>query len=159
MRTALTDRDAANFRAAVLAGFACAVIGTKIILEFAAAIDPVDGCAVAADALFQHGADRVVQRFSLFCRDRTRCAQWMKFRDVQGFVGVDVAEPGEEPLIEQQRFELALFTLQCTVKPSRSEVFAKRFGSESAEDFGGVCHEPHAPELTRIVERQRLVAG
>ena len=71
MRAALTDRDAANFRAALLAGFAFAVVHPKIILEFATAIDPVYGCAVTADAFFQHSADRVVQRFSLFRRDRT----------------------------------------------------------------------------------------
>lgn len=71
MRAALTDRDAANFCTAVLTWFVFAVVYAEIILELTAAIDPVYGCAAAADALVQHRADRVMQRFRLLRRDRT----------------------------------------------------------------------------------------
>ena len=69
MRASLTDENAFDFRAAMFAGFAFAVVHAKIILEFSAAIDPVYGCAVTADAFVQHLADRVMQTFSLFRRD------------------------------------------------------------------------------------------
>lgn len=81
----------------------------------------------------------------------------MKFRDVEGFVGVDVAQPGEKRLVEQQRLELAMFFVQRGVKPLRSEVLAEGFGSEDAEEFLWVYHEPHASELACIVEYQRPV--
>lgn len=71
MRTALTNSDSFDLRAAIQTRLSFAVVGSKIILELSAAIYPIYGCAVAADALFQHSADRVMQRFSLFRRDRT----------------------------------------------------------------------------------------
>ena len=70
MCSALTNCDAYDFYAAVFTGLAFAVVGSKMVLEFSAAIDPVDGRAVAADAFAQHLADRIAQTFSLFRRDR-----------------------------------------------------------------------------------------
>ena len=61
MCSALTNCDAYDFYAAVFTGLAFAVVGSKMVLEFSAAIDPVDGRAVAADALGQHHADRFMQ--------------------------------------------------------------------------------------------------
>ena len=58
MCAALTDCDARNLCAAVLARFSFTVVHPKIVLEFSAAIDTVDGCAVAADAFVQHLAYR-----------------------------------------------------------------------------------------------------
>lgn len=70
MRSTLTDRDAFDRCAAVFTRFSFAVVHPKIVLEFSATVDPVDGRAVAADAFLQYVADRVMQTFSLFRRDR-----------------------------------------------------------------------------------------
>ena len=68
MCAALTNDDSLNLRAADGAGFALTVVHPKIILILTAAIDPVDGGAVAADAFLQHLADRFAQRLSLLRR-------------------------------------------------------------------------------------------
>jgi len=135
MCAALTDNKPYDFCVAYRARFSCAIIHAEMILEFAAAIDPVNGCAVAADAFLQYGTDRFMQRLSLFRRYRIGCGDWMQFRDVQCLVGVDIAQPGEKRLVEEQWLKLAVLFMQCGVKPLWRKALAQRFGSEFAEYF------------------------
>ena len=111
MRPALAYDQPLDLRAANRAGLSLAVVHPEIILEFAAAIDPVNGRAVAADAFLQNLTDRFMQRLSLLLRHRIRHSQRMQFRDVQRLVRVDVAQPGKEALVEEQGLELAAFLL------------------------------------------------
>src|SRR6185503_6634279 len=82
----------------------------------------------------------------------------MQFRHVQCLIGVDVAEPGDERLIEQQRFELALFLLECVVKPGRRKFLAKRFRPEPAQHLRRIRRQPDAPKLARVIKYQRLIS-
>ena len=91
MCTALTDDDPFDLCAAVGTGFAFTIIHPKVILEFSAAIDPVNGCAVSPDAFPEDFADRFAQRLGLTLRHRIRCGERMQFGEVQRLVGVDVA--------------------------------------------------------------------
>ena len=75
MCAALTNNNALNFRSAHRTGFAFTIIDPKIVLKFAAAINPVYGGAIAANPFFQNFADRSVQRFGLFDRYGIRNSQ------------------------------------------------------------------------------------
>ena len=66
MCATLPNDDFLNLRAADRAGCAFTVVHPKIILELAAAISPINGCAVATDASPQDLPDRFMQRLSLF---------------------------------------------------------------------------------------------
>jgi hypothetical protein len=116
---ALSNRNAFDLRAADGAWFSFPVIDSKMVLEFTAAIDPIDGRSIAADAFAQDLADRIMQSLSLFRRYRIGRGQWMQFRDMQGFIRVNVAQTCNECLIEQQRLELAMFGMQGGVEPVR----------------------------------------
>ena len=66
MRAALPNDKFLNLRAAHETRFSFTIIHPKIILEFSAAIRPVYGCAITADAFPQNLLDRFMQRSSLF---------------------------------------------------------------------------------------------
>lgn len=157
MGAPLTDDEPDDLCATGGAGFSCAVIHPKMVLEFTAAIDPINGSAVATDTFPQYFADRFMQRLSLFRRYRIGRGAWMQFCNVQNFIGVNVAQPGEERLIEKQRLELAVFAVQCSVQPLRGKFPAERFRSESAEHFIWIGCEPHTSEFTRVIEDERSV--
>ena len=78
----------------------------------------------------------------------------MQFRHVQGFIRVDVAQPGEEGLIEEQWFELTLFIMKCSVQPLWCKFLAEGFRTQPAKYFLNVGCQPHAPKFTGIVECQ-----
>ena len=101
MCAALTDNDTLDLCATDGTGFSFTIIHPKMILIFTAAIDPIYGCAVSADAFLQNFADRFMQRSGLFHRDGIGGGQRMQFRDVQCFIGIDVAQPGKKCLVEQ----------------------------------------------------------
>jgi hypothetical protein len=58
MGTALSNDNSLNFCSAHRARFSFPIIHSKIILEFAAAINPIDGGPFAANSFFQNPADR-----------------------------------------------------------------------------------------------------
>ena len=60
MCAALTNDDPFDARPADRTGLSGAVIHSKVILIFTAAIDPVEGGAVPAYAFFQDATDRLV---------------------------------------------------------------------------------------------------
>ena len=63
-----------------------------------------------------------------------RRGQRVDFGQVQRFVGVDIAHPGQEGLVQQERFDLALFLLQAFVKQLRAlKSGIERFRAQPAE--------------------------
>src|SRR3990172_2422396 len=97
MRAALPDDDPADRHAAHRARLPVTLVNPEVILEVAAAVDPVDTGAVVAQAGPQAPDLVVVQRVAP--------PQRMDPRPVQGFVGVDVPHAGDEGLIEEQRLQ------------------------------------------------------
>jgi len=61
MGAPLTDDKFLNGRTANRTGLAFAIVHTEMVLELAAAIDPIEARAVAADGLPQNGLDRFVE--------------------------------------------------------------------------------------------------
>jgi hypothetical protein len=60
MRTALTNNNPFDVRPTGGTGLSGTIIDTEIILEFTAAIDPVNGCAVAANTFLQDCPNRFI---------------------------------------------------------------------------------------------------
>ena len=101
MCTALTHEDSLDARPANGAGFPSAVIDSKMMLILTAAVDPIKGSTVAANALLQDPANRSMQDFCLFLCNRIRGSQRVQLCKVQRFIRINIADPGEKRLIEQ----------------------------------------------------------
>jgi len=78
----------------------------------------------------------------------------MKLCLVQGFIGIDVAKPCQERLVEKQRFKLAMTLVQRRVQPLRGEVAFERFRAEAAGNGIHIGCQPDPSKLARIVEHQ-----
>ena len=76
---------------------------------------------------------------------------------VQGFVCIDVAQPGQEGLVKQERFELPVLGVQRRVQPGWGKFIGERLGPKVPEDFGGVIHQPDPSELARVRKNERHV--
>lgn len=159
MCAALPDENALHRCAAGITCFSGALVHLEIILETAAAIDPVNTGAVAADAFFQHLTHCLPQALAFRLAETVRAAQRMKFRQVQGFIGVDVTHSGQEMLVEQQGLQLALVGVQALIEGVCVEIICQRFGTERAEQAGGVVCQPNPSEFARVNECQPLAAG
>lgn len=105
MCAALTNNDALDPCPTDRTGFSEAVIHPKVILILTSAIDPIEGCSVAANAILQDPADRRMQRLRLSYRDRIRCSQRMQFCEMQRLIRINIAKPGKKRLVEQQGLE------------------------------------------------------
>ena len=101
MSTALAHNDPLDACPTDGAGFSGAVIHSKMILILTAAIDPIEGRAVATDAFLQDFTDRFMQRLRLFHRDRIGGSQRMQFCQMQGLIGINIAKAGKKGLVQQ----------------------------------------------------------
>lgn len=104
MRATLSDCELLDRGAAYRTRTAIAPIHAKMILILAAAIDPIYAGAVAADAFLKNGADRLAQSPGLFLGDIVGSRQRVQLRDVQTFIGINIAKPGNEGLVKKQGF-------------------------------------------------------
>ena len=159
MCPALTDHDALDFRTADRAGLPLAAIHPEMILKVAAPVYPVNACPVAANAFLQCLPDRHPKDLGFFHRYGIRDSQGMKPGLVQGFVGIDVAQPRQEGLVEQERFDLPALGVQRCMQPGWSECLREGLGADALEYFGGVFHQPDPAELARIGKGQRDIPG
>jgi hypothetical protein len=139
MCAALTNDDAFDVCPTGGTGFSGSIIHSKIVLEFTTAIDPIKGGPIAANPFLQDIPNGLVQGFRLLEGNGIGGREWMQLGEVQRLIGVNVAETGQERLIKQQRFELAMSTTQGGVEPLWGKSFAQGFRSEFAEYFFRIC--------------------
>lgn len=100
IRRSLPDGDMPDLGAAFQAWFSFAAVGSEVILEIPSAVDPVDAGPVLRDPRPQRGADPAPQSGRLFPAQGVAAAQRMQSRAVQRLVGVNVADPGDEGLVQ-----------------------------------------------------------
>ena len=81
-------------------------------------------------------------------------AQRMEPCQVQRFIGVNVAQTGQEALIEQQRFQLALMSGQHHMEIFGGKPFIQRFGAEFTQDIFRPPGHPNPPKLAGVVKCQ-----
>ncbi len=116
MSPSLGDNDALDARGADGTGHTCAPIDSKVILEIAAAVNPVNAGSQMLYARLEGGSNGAPQRLNL-CRSKpVRAVARVDLRAVQGFIDVDVSHPGYESLVEQQGLESALSILEANRK-------------------------------------------
>lgn len=106
MRAPAADGDLLDRPAAGGARLALAVVDVEVLLMvagFARAVAVVaEGRAAVGDAIAQDLPDGFCQAPALCCAQAARSAARVDPCEEQGFVGVDVAEPGDAALIEQE---------------------------------------------------------
>ncbi len=154
MGAALADNDALDLGPADGAGLAGPPIHPEMILELSTAVDPIDARAIVADAFLQHFPDGHPEDLGFVDRHRVRVDQWMEPGEVQGFICVNVPQPGNEGLIQQERFQQAVLPVEGVIQPGGGELIGERLGTETVEDLGWVVFEPDPPEFARVGKDQ-----
>jgi hypothetical protein len=129
MGAALAYDNTLDSCAANRTGFTGSLVNAEIILEITPTIYPIDAGAVALDTLLKHVADTVYQPFSLRQRKGIRHREGMLFRQVKGFICVNISQTGQKGLVKQQRLELAVMRLEALVKHPRGKIRDERLGA------------------------------
>ncbi len=158
MGAPLPNHDTCNWRATFRAGFAGALVDAKIILEITAPVDPINTGAVAGDAIAQNGTDARKQPGSLPPGNGIGGGERMQASQVQGFIHIDIPHAGQERLVEQEWFELAMGVLQTIEQLAGSETLIQRLGAKVTQHAGQLIHQPDSAELAGIVEGQLQAA-
>jgi hypothetical protein len=97
-----------NCRTTTVARFAGALINIKTLLHLAVAIwcgVVVDRRTAGGHRLTQHAYDRKVQRIELRWAQPVRRGERMDLRAPERLVGIDVADPNDASLIEQEALD------------------------------------------------------
>ena len=103
----LSNDDAFNSCSTAIARFSPTLVDLKMILKFAAAINPVDTGAVGLDPSLQNLSDALQKHCGLCWCQAGSLGFGVQPGLVQGFICVDIADTGNEALIQQQRLELS----------------------------------------------------
>jgi hypothetical protein len=74
---------------------------------------------------------------------------------VQGFIGVNIAQPGKESLVEQERLKLPLAVVQVGIEPLGSECLRERFRPEIVEEIRQTRPNLRGSQKTRLVSSER----
>lgn len=105
MCAALTNNHLFDRRAAACAWFTRLVVNIEVILvaaRFTVAIAVIaQRTAAILDALEQREANARMQASHFVVGQAIRQAKWVQLRIPQRFVGVDIANPGNDRLVEQ----------------------------------------------------------
>src|SRR4029079_14269219 len=168
--SAATDHRSHDGAAAARAGLAGPVVDVELSLHAPAVPARVDvvapGRAAHADPLPQHPADGLVQSRDLRRRERAGLPLWVDARAPERLDVVDVPDPGDLALIEQQRLDRgARAALQHRREPTNGEAARQRFDAQRdvqrladrtalavrVQEISAV-DDLHAPELPRVRE-------
>ena len=156
VRTTLADACVADRRAAARTALALAAINCQPVLHVAAGVGVVESGALVADGLAQHGADGGVQGGDLGRTERVGGGQRVQAGAKEGFVGVNVAQTGDDALVEQQRLEAAAMPAQQGGQLGDGEGAAERLDAQFAGRGGEIRRVYDASELAWIAEQQPL---
>ena len=145
---------------AVGTGLALPVVDLEAVLEVS---EPAirrgviaKGRAAGRDRLQQRLPDRRRQTPGPLAGDRPRPALGRNARPVQALADVNVAEPGDHPLIEQGHFDRPAFAGESRIQRHGIEAVSQRIGSQMGEQlviiqFFGL-DQGHEPEAARIAK-------
>src|SRR3990172_788925 len=155
---AAADLDALDGRATGVAGLAGAAEDLDVHLHAAGAAVRVlvvaEGGAAALDAEEEDAAHGGVQRLDLAGAQRRAEAARVDAGGEAGLVGVDVADAGDAPLVEDDRLDGRLAPRDGAGKEVDSEALAEGLWAEAVRDLGEVVDEPEAAELAQVGEAQ-----
>lgn len=130
----------------VLAKRALAAVGATVIHK---------GRAVEADGLVQNGFDLPQQSIRHAAFEFIGTSLWMDPGGVQRFVAVDIADPGDDSLVEQQGLDLPPPTEQLPKhRRRRVERLDAQWSKPPADVRLVTGQTPHPAEATRITKPQ-----
>ncbi len=72
----------------------------------------------------------------------------------QGFVGVDVAQPGDDRLVKQQRFELPRAAAQFSIQARDREAAGEGLDADAGGRPRQIARVHQTSELARVAEQQ-----
>lgn len=131
-------------------------VDPEVILIPALRVNPVNGRAAVFEAISEGGSNGPAQRGNLCVLQGVGPAQGMNPGPPQGFVGVDIADPGDKRLVEQEGLEAAGFLGQQASQDLQREALFQRLGAEMTGDGVEVVNQVHPAEFTRVVEAQLI---
>ena len=137
MRRPRPDDDPLDRPSAARTRLAGPLVDLQVLLHRAVAVGRgvvVDRAAAPLDRLGQDPPDRVVEVPLVGRPQRPGGPQRMEPRGPQRLVGVDVADPGDERLVEQERLEPALPPAQPAPEVAHRERRVERLRTERRED-------------------------
>ena len=105
------------------------------------------------DGKIQDVANRLVQTRCALLADPTCHALGMDTCPEQGLVGIDVADAAQKTLVEKQRLDARVPTLQPP--PEFIESYARRIRAESLQALWYRCAPLEAPELPDVLVHER----
>ena len=82
----------------------------------------------------------------------------VQFCQIQRFIDINIPQPGEEGLVEQQGLELASGGMQMSEQIFSSETFIERLRTQVSHHPVDLIHQPDTTKLTGIVENQLDIA-
>src|SRR4029079_7206457 len=97
--------------------------------------------AACLHSLTEQGLDALDERRGLFGRlaslGREGACEplWRDTCAKQGLAGIDIANPGNQALVDERRFDRRRLALQLRCEPGRREVRAERLDAEALEQF------------------------
>ncbi len=154
MGAALTDLDALDGSATYRTGLPGALVSAEMILKIAATVNPINTGAIATDAFFKNCPDGRKQFCTLLSSEIACDSQRMQLGQVQGFVSIYIAQPGQEGLVEQQGFELPAMGNKHLVKYLWGKLWIERFRPQVSQDLLRILYQPDLPEFPGVVEGQ-----
>jgi len=103
-----------------------------VILKFAAPVNIIEAGTLEHNAASERLADAVVKPLQLRLRERIRRAARMHSGGKAAFIAVNIANPGDEALVEQQRLQAPSPTLEEPLEDGKGEVILQRFSPHLA---------------------------
>src|SRR5262245_47227635 len=132
LRTAAGEAEAADLRATRRARLARAAVDRELILEAAAKPGPADvvadGRAAGLDRTSQDRFDRFAEPIAFLGLHALAEPAGMQFRTEQRLVGIDIPDPGDDCLIEEDRLDGARRATDGA--PEILRVHPERLGTE-----------------------------
>ena len=104
MRPTLSNCDALDGSTANHARVTSALVNAEVLLKITSTVDPIDTGSLAMDAILKYLANAGPQTFGLFTGNGVGDHQGMQSRQMESFISVDISQPGDEGLVEQQGF-------------------------------------------------------
>ena len=115
--------------------------------------------AVVLDGFSQGGSDRPEQAPGLFGIERVGPGDRMKPCSMQHFIAVDVAQPGDRMLIQEEGLELSLATQDSAkVRGRHLQGFETQLGKGSATVALPAAQAPYSAETARV-DKAQLARG
>ena len=133
----LRDHDAPDRPTAARAGLARALVRLQAFLHAAVSVGSrvvVDRGAAPGDGLGEHGPDLPVEARLVRRPQRRDGAQRVEPRPPERLVGVDVADPGDEPLVQQERLEAPTASAQPGAEGPHRERVLEGLGPDAVEE-------------------------